>query len=139
MRERGLGTPATRAAIIETLLSRGYVVREGKALRSTPQGAALVDRVDAHFARAVEVLRDCRGRVIVTGMGKSGIIARKIAANPPIAMRYMKEGLRLARHATMSEMGAFVGNSLAYLFTTEDHREGAMSFVERRAPVFKGR
>lgn len=66
-------------------------------------------------------------------------IARKIAANPPIAMRYMKEGLRLARHATMSEMGAFVGNSLAYLFTTEDHREGAMSFVERRAPVFKGR
>lgn len=41
---------------------------------------ALVDRVDAHFARAVEVLRDCRGRVIVTGMGKSGIIARKIAA-----------------------------------------------------------
>ncbi len=45
MRERGLGTPATRAAIIETLLSRGYIVREGKALRSTPQGAALVDRV----------------------------------------------------------------------------------------------
>jgi len=41
---------------------------------------ALVDRVDARFARAVEVLRDCRGRVIVTGMGKSGIIARKIAA-----------------------------------------------------------
>ena len=41
---------------------------------------ALVDRVDAGFARAVEVLRDCRGRVIVTGMGKSGIIARKIAA-----------------------------------------------------------
>ena len=41
---------------------------------------ALVDRVDAHFARAVEILRDCRGRVIVTGMGKSGIIARKIAA-----------------------------------------------------------
>lgn len=41
---------------------------------------ALVDRVDARFARAVEILRDCRGRVIVTGMGKSGIIARKIAA-----------------------------------------------------------
>ena len=28
----------------------------------------------------MELLRDCRGRVIVTGMGKSGIIARKIAA-----------------------------------------------------------
>ena len=32
------------------------------------------------FARAVEMLRDCDGRVIVTGIGKSGLIARKIAA-----------------------------------------------------------
>src|SRR5437667_11450461 len=41
---------------------------------------ALVGRVDAKFAAAVELLRNCRGRVIVTGMGKSGIICRKIAA-----------------------------------------------------------
>jgi enoyl-CoA hydratase/carnithine racemase len=66
-------------------------------------------------------------------------LAAKIAANPPIAMRYMKEGLRVSRHASMTEMGAYIGNSLAYLFTTEDHREGALSFVERREPVFKGR
>lgn len=66
-------------------------------------------------------------------------MARKIAANPPIAMRYMKEGLRKSVHADMEEMGAYVGGSLAYLFTTEDHREGALSFVERREPVFKGR
>lgn len=66
-------------------------------------------------------------------------LASKIAANPPIAMRYMKEGLRQARHASMADMGAFVGSSLAYLFTTEDHKEGALSFVERRQPVFQGR
>ncbi|MDP2321881.1 MAG: KpsF/GutQ family sugar-phosphate isomerase [Acidobacteriota bacterium] len=41
---------------------------------------ALVDRLDERFARAVTLVRDCRGRVIVTGMGKSGIICRKIAA-----------------------------------------------------------
>jgi arabinose-5-phosphate isomerase len=41
---------------------------------------ALVDRVDGRFSEAVDMLRDCRGRVIVTGMGKSGIIARKVAA-----------------------------------------------------------
>jgi arabinose-5-phosphate isomerase len=40
----------------------------------------LVDRIDANFERAVQLLFDCRGRVIVTGMGKSGIICRKIAA-----------------------------------------------------------
>ncbi|MEO6397511.1 MAG: enoyl-CoA hydratase-related protein, partial [Tepidiformaceae bacterium] len=66
-------------------------------------------------------------------------LARKIAANPPIAMRYMKEGLRRGQQATMEEIGAYVGSSLAYLFTTEDHREGALSFVERREPQFHGR
>ncbi len=66
-------------------------------------------------------------------------MARKIAANPPIALRYMKEGLRRSVHGSMAEMGEYVGNSLAYLFTTEDHHEGAMSFVERREPVFNGR
>jgi arabinose-5-phosphate isomerase len=40
----------------------------------------LVDRLDHRFESAVTMLRDCRGRVIVTGMGKSGIICRKIAA-----------------------------------------------------------
>ena len=55
------------------------VVRiEAEALR------ALADRLagpmSASFDRAVELLYNCAGRVIVTGMGKSGIIARKVAA-----------------------------------------------------------
>jgi len=41
---------------------------------------ALVDRLDARFDCAVLLLRLCKGRVILTGMGKSGIICRKIAA-----------------------------------------------------------
>jgi arabinose-5-phosphate isomerase len=41
---------------------------------------ALVDRLDERFETAVRILLECRGRVIVTGMGKSGIVARKIAA-----------------------------------------------------------
>ena len=41
---------------------------------------ALVARLDERFERAVQLLRECRGRVILTGMGKSGIICRKIAA-----------------------------------------------------------
>jgi arabinose-5-phosphate isomerase len=40
----------------------------------------LVDRLGEDFERAVQLLFECRGRVIVTGMGKSGIICRKIAA-----------------------------------------------------------
>jgi arabinose-5-phosphate isomerase len=41
---------------------------------------ALIPRLDERFDRAVELLGGCRGRVIVTGMGKSGLIGRKIAA-----------------------------------------------------------
>lgn len=40
----------------------------------------LVSKLDAGFDAAIGLLQECRGRVIVTGMGKSGIIARKIAA-----------------------------------------------------------
>jgi len=42
--------------------------------------AALESRIDENFVRAVEVLHKCKGRVIVSGMGKSGIIAQKIAS-----------------------------------------------------------
>ena len=40
----------------------------------------LIPKIDERFERAVELLRGCGGRVIVTGMGKSGLIGRKIAA-----------------------------------------------------------
>jgi arabinose-5-phosphate isomerase len=40
----------------------------------------LVDRINDDFDRAVQLLFECKGRVIVTGMGKSGLICRKIAA-----------------------------------------------------------
>ncbi|PYN41930.1 MAG: D-arabinose 5-phosphate isomerase [Candidatus Rokuibacteriota bacterium] len=40
----------------------------------------LIAKLDERFERAVELLRACAGRVIVTGMGKSGLIGRKIAA-----------------------------------------------------------
>ena len=42
--------------------------------------AALRDRLDADVERALDVLLACRGKVVVTGIGKSGIVARKIAA-----------------------------------------------------------
>ncbi len=41
---------------------------------------ALVPKLDARFVAAVRLLRECAGRVIVTGIGKSGLIGRKIAA-----------------------------------------------------------
>ena len=45
MRDRGLGTPATRAAIIETLLRREYVRRKGKSLEALEKGIELIEAV----------------------------------------------------------------------------------------------
>jgi arabinose-5-phosphate isomerase len=59
---------------IDIALARRVLQTEAEAI------LALVDRLDERFEQAVRLLLDCRGRVIVTGMGKSGIICRKIAA-----------------------------------------------------------
>ena len=45
MKETGLGTPATRAATIEVLLKRGFIVRNGKNLEATDKGIHLIDVV----------------------------------------------------------------------------------------------
>lgn len=66
-------------------------------------------------------------------------LAEKIAANPPLALRYMKEGLRRATYGDVQELGAYVSKTLGTLFQTEDHREGVASFLEKREPEFKGR
>jgi arabinose-5-phosphate isomerase len=42
--------------------------------------ASLIDRLDARFEKAVELLHNCKGRVVVTGLGKSGLVGRKLAA-----------------------------------------------------------
>jgi arabinose-5-phosphate isomerase len=42
--------------------------------------ASIIERLDDRFVRAVELLHGCRGKVVVTGMGKSGLIGRKISA-----------------------------------------------------------
>ena len=43
LHEKGIGTPATRAEIIENLIRKGYCVRQGKSLRPTVKGIRLID------------------------------------------------------------------------------------------------
>jgi arabinose-5-phosphate isomerase len=64
----------TRVASADLSLARMVLETEAAAILS------LVGRLDERFEHAVRMLLECRGRVIVTGMGKSGIICRKIAA-----------------------------------------------------------
>jgi arabinose-5-phosphate isomerase len=55
-------------------LARKVLETEAQAIR------AVIDQLDGGFARALDLLQGCTGRVVLTGMGKSGIIAHKICA-----------------------------------------------------------
>src|SRR5206468_7938305 len=63
-----------RISMADRSLARRVLETEAAAI------LALVDRLDERFDCAVQLLRQCKGRVILTGMGKSGIICQKIAA-----------------------------------------------------------
>jgi DNA topoisomerase III len=58
MKERGLGTPATRAEIIETLIRREYVERVSKDLQPTPKGLQVVTMLEAHPITSPELTGD---------------------------------------------------------------------------------
>jgi len=66
-------------------------------------------------------------------------LARDIASNPPLAIRNMKQGLRLALDPDWAALGSWVSASLGELFATQDHKEGVAAFLEKREPRFQGR
>lgn len=58
-----------------------FIKRGKEVLKIEEQGLASIrESLDMDFARAVEMLAGCKGRVIITGLGKSGLVGRKIAA-----------------------------------------------------------
>ena len=68
--------------------SAEHFSRHGELVREARKGfelqaravAQLADRVDADYERALDILLECRGRIVVCGIGKSGLVGRKLAA-----------------------------------------------------------
>lgn len=95
------------------------------------------DVIDADTARADGLV----SRVVPHDdlMDETMSLAARIAANPPLAVRKIKEGLRRTLDPDWDELGQWVSRSLGELFSTEDHREGVRAFLEKRPPRFVGR
>jgi DNA topoisomerase-3 len=72
MKESGLGTPATRANIIETLLARQYVAREGKVLVPTPDGKALIDALPVPALKSAALTAQWESRLSAMADGRGG-------------------------------------------------------------------
>src|SRR6266513_584679 len=63
MKERGLGTPATRAETIETLIRREYIERVGKDLQATPKGIQVITMLEEHKLTSPELTGDWEKRL----------------------------------------------------------------------------
>ena len=73
LHEKGIGTPATRADIIENLIAKGYVVRQDKALRPTVKGIRLIDtlhRIEAERLTSPELTGDIEYHLVQVEHGQ---------------------------------------------------------------------
>jgi enoyl-CoA hydratase/carnithine racemase len=65
-------------------------------------------------------------------------LAQRIAANPPLAVQAIKQGMREALDPDWDELGVWVSQNLARLFQTADHKEGVASFLQKRPARYTG-
>lgn len=81
------------------------------------------------------------GRVVAPErlMDEAMALAGRIAANPPLAVAKLKQGLRRALDPDWDDLGRWVSTSLGELFRTEDHQEGVKAFLEKRPARYVGR
>lgn len=72
MKDSGLGTPATRASIIETLIKRGYLARDKKNILSTPKGEGLVTGLPIDALTSAELTGQWEARLSRIARGEEG-------------------------------------------------------------------
>jgi arabinose-5-phosphate isomerase len=90
--------------------------------------AALAARLDGRFERAVDMLMSCQGRAVVTGMGKSGLIGRKIAAT--FASTGTPSFFLHAAEAAHGDLGTLMGDDVVVAISTSGETRELLDLVE---------
>ena len=134
-----------QASFAELFIRRGLICDVGGLLRlpaivGPAKAAELLytgDVIDAREAGRIGLVSEVTAHVDL--LPKAMDLAARIARNAPLALRFMKEGLRRATPGDPRATGSWAIDVIYRLFDTEDHREGVRSFLEKREPVFTGR
>jgi enoyl-CoA hydratase/carnithine racemase len=134
-----------KASFAELFIRRGLICDVGGLLRlpaivGPAKAAELLytgDVIDAREAGRIGLVSEVTAHADL--MPKAMDLAGRIARNSPLALRFMKEGLRRATYGDPRTTGSWAIEVIYKLFDTEDHREGVRSFLEKREPVFTGR
>jgi len=95
MKDTGLGTPATRAATIETLLKRKFIAREGKMLVATPAGIGLIERLPVPTLASPELTGAWEARLARISRGQE--VRAAFMADIARYVREMTDTIRGAR------------------------------------------
>lgn len=91
-------------------------------------------------ARRMEALGIANRMVLDDELGRETMaLATRLANGPSVAWRYMKRNLNLAEHNDLAATLDSEALGMMRCRQTEDHAEAARAFMEKRAPVFKGR
>jgi enoyl-CoA hydratase/carnithine racemase len=132
------------AKFSEMFIKRGLIADVGgfyrlPAIVGPAKAAELLftgDAIDAREALRIGLVSEVTAHGDL--MARARRLAGRIAANAPLALRCMKDGLRRWSYGDPREIGSWTIETLRMLFQTEDHREGVASFLEKREPKFKG-
>lgn len=122
MAKRMKGTPKTAKVASSVEAARRVLRIEADAI------AELIGRLDEQFERAVEMILACNGRVVVTGLGKSGLIGRKISAT--LASTGTPSVFLHAAEALHGDLGILMREDVALAISQSGETEELLALLE---------